>query len=188
MISAPGWRRRAGAVSVNRHVNASAGCRGALESCERARGRLNRGLDGCSGGWLGYDQPHAPRPVSDERHRRRHRRQRRSASARACGAAQRGRRRAGPVSRARAHRLPARGPAAEGALPRGRRARAAGARAPRRAGSSPSSASPSAPRTSTTPPQCSPTGPCTRSTARCTCPTTACSTSSATSRPARAVR
>ena len=63
----------------------------------------------------------------------------------------RGRRAARAVPRAGAHRLPARGPAAQGALP-GRRAR--GARAARRAtprASSRWSASPSAPTTSTTP-------------------------------------
>ena len=79
------------------------------------------------------------------------------------------------------HRLPARGPAAEGALPR-RRAR--GARADRgrtRGASSRSSASPSATTTSTTPPRSSPTARARRSTARTACPTTASSTSSATS-------
>ena len=96
----------------------------------------------------------------------------------------RGRRRAGAVPRARADRLPARGPAAQGALPR-RRARARSRSSPsrrrrhrrrrrlprarrgrlqRRRGARGRARS-------------------TRSTGRCTCPTTASSTSSATSRP-----
>ena len=62
------------------------------------------------------------------------------------------------LPRARDHRLPARGPAAQGALPRRRaRARSSGSRPTRDGHRRASSASPSAPTTSTTRPPCSPT-------------------------------
>ena len=71
--------------------------------------------------------------------RRRHRGQRRESRARSRDAPEAGADRAGP--RARAHRLPARGPAAQGALPAGRRARRSAAPAGRGRGASRSSGS-----------------------------------------------
>ena len=64
-----------------------------------------------------------------------------------------------------AHRLPARGPAAQGALPAGAQEALAEVAA-RRGTSSRWSGTPSAPTTSTTPSRCSRTASCTRSTAR----------------------
>ena len=93
---------------------------------------------------------------------------------------------AGGVPRAGAHRLPARGPAAEDALPRRRRgARSSELAAQTRRTSSRWSASPSAPRTSTTPPRCWPTARVAgRLPQDVPARTTASSTSSATSRRA----
>ena len=97
-------------------------------------------------------------------------------------------RRARDLPRARGHRVPAGGPAAQGALPRGRARGDARDRRARPRASSRSSARPSGSRTSTTRSRSWPAAGCRRSTARTGCRTTASSTSSATSRPARGAR
>ena len=121
-----------------------------------ARAELGDGAPG-AGRPTGTVTGHAHRPRPDQRHRRRHRRQRGARSA----SSSRARARPAPqlvaLPRAGGHRLPARGPAAQGALPAPTRAPRSSGSPPTRRASSRSSASPSAPTTSTTPRRCSPT-------------------------------